>query len=397
VWGLEQQQRLPIETSSTSLSIAEQPATPTRRWRFVTACLLFSALLSAIFSANSTIGVGFFLVSGLLTLWVMFVVNYVKTHEPNRWLIRLSMIGLVVVLIINRIFPRIGADQVMISSMWVGSSYLILRLIHLLVDYQRIKYNAVSDLGAYALFPPALIAGPVHRAPAFLTQLDQLHSLPQKSNRVNSLWRMGLGIFKKLALANGFALFAMNAELALNPNVSVPALWIGLICYAFMLYFDFAGYSDIVIGVAGLAGITLPENFANPYAQPNITRFWQSWHMSLSSWLRDYLFFPISRTLLTLTKRRNTLLVMAFAQIITMVLAGLWHGFNSGFYAWGIWHGIGLFVHAQWRSFETRIGWQIPSVIGVALTFLFVCLGWTFFALGDAKLGFIYIQRLFGR
>src|SRR5206468_2570184 len=150
-----------------------------------------------------------------------------------------------------------------------------------------------------------------------------------------SLWRIGLGIAKKLVLTFVFGLFALNPRIAANHTATPLILWLSLFGYAFMIYFDFAGYSDIAIGVAGLVGITLPENFANPYMQPSVAHFWRAWHISLSTWLRDYLFFPISRFGLRRLGKRWSILVMAIAHFVTMTAAGLWHGFTTGFLAWG--------------------------------------------------------------
>jgi D-alanyl-lipoteichoic acid acyltransferase DltB (MBOAT superfamily) len=363
---------------------------------FVTVCLFLAALLAAILVPEAHLGVAFFLVGGLLVLLTALVVRLARNHRWGRWLIPPTIAVLVGVLIFNRMAHPTLFDGAPISTLWIGASYLILRLIHMLVDYKRVEGSA-GDLAAYALFPAALYAGPIHRAPAFLGQLDRPHRPANREQWIDSFWRIGLGAFKKLALANGFNIFAMNMTIATNPANTRLALWFALFCYAFSLYFDFAGYSDIAIGVAGLMGITLPENFANPYAQPNITRFWQTWHMSLSFWLRDYLFFPISRSLMKLTKRRGVVLIMAIAHLTTMLLAGLWHGFNSGFVAWGLWHGTGLFLHAQWSAFEKRIGWKLPRPLAVGITFVYVCLGWTFFAFGDARIGLAYILRLFIR
>src|SRR5258708_40334536 len=138
---------------------------------------------------------------------------------------------------------------------------------------------------------------------------------------------IGMGFAKKFVLGDFRSLFALNAKVVNNPNVSPVVVWLSLFAFAFRLYFDFAGYSDMAIGVAGLIGIRLPENFANPYAQSNITRFWQSWHMSLSSWLRDYIFVPVSRFLLKRFGANRTALIMAISHITSMGISGLWHSF----------------------------------------------------------------------
>jgi alginate O-acetyltransferase complex protein AlgI len=305
--------------------------------------------------------------------------------------------GLLGILVVSRlpvfqavVFPSEQGN----AGQWVGLSYLIFRLIHVIVDSDRLGAIPVGTLNAYALFPPALLAGPIHRANQFLPQLAQPRWPASRDRLIDCLWRISIGIIKKLVLANALSLIALNVNIATNPAASRGLLLVSLIAFAFMLYFDFAGYSDIAIGVAGLFGITLPENFANPYAQTSIARFWQTWHMSLSFWLRDYVFFPLSRTLLSRFGRRWTTPIMAIAHLTTMITAGLWHGFTSGFLTWGIWHGLGLFANAQWSMVLKQREWKPAPILGTAVTFAFVLIGWVFFALPTFNDGIYFLMRL---
>jgi len=185
-----------------------------------------------------------------------------------------------------------------------------------------------------------------------------------------------------------------------------PALWwLMLYAYAFRIYFDFAGYVDIAIGIGRLAGIGLPENFRAPYLKRNIAQFWNSWHITLSTWFRLYFFTPLSRTLMGTPLRAQKLLVIFIAQISTMILIGLWHGVALNFVLWGAWHGVGLWLHRTLTE-RTR-GWdefvaarpvlaRIVGVLSVLVTFHFVALGWVFFALGDPALIVRALRGLFG-
>ena len=367
---------------------------------FIAFCLIASAILAYV-TGGTNLSLVLYAVSLLLVIVISLVLRHL-IHNPQsrRWLVPASVSLLAGVLILSRIrrvqllfFGRLIGQ----GAEWVGLSYLVLRLIHVVVDSPKLGEVAAGDLAAYALFPPALIAGPIHRANQFLPQLDQSHYPTTQPKLIDSLWRIGLGTAKKLVVANALSLVALNVGVAVNPTLPRSLLLLSLIAYAFMLYFDFAGYSDIAIGVAGLMGITLPENFANPYAQSTLTRFWQTWHMSLSFWLRDYIFLPLSGTLLRRIGRRWATVVMAISHLVTMTIAGLWHGFSTGFLAWGLWHGTGLFVNAQWSKFARQHEIKLPSIIGIALTFTFVTLGWIFFALPDFGSGLHVLARIAGR
>ncbi|HLY24866.1 MAG TPA: MBOAT family O-acyltransferase, partial [Aggregatilineales bacterium] len=172
-------------------------------------------------------------------------------------------------------------------------------------------------------------------------------------------------------------------------------LWIMLYAYAFRLFFDFSGYTDIAIGIALLAGIHLPENFSAPYLKRNITAFWNSWHITLATWFRNYFFTPLSRALMATRLRSRRMLIILIAQVSTMVLIGLWHGIALNFVLWGAWHGLGLWLH-RWQVDHSQ-GWDAyvakrPRLAravhlgSVLATFHFVAIGWVFFALPDPAL-----------
>jgi D-alanyl-lipoteichoic acid acyltransferase DltB (MBOAT superfamily) len=199
--------------------------------------------------------------------------------------------------------------------------------------------------------------------------------------------RIGMGLFKKFVIADSLALVALNSTNA-GQAQSAGALWLLLYAYAFRLFFDFSGYTDIAIGIGILCGIKLPENFDRPYLKNSLAGFWQSWHMTLSNWVRFYVFSPLSRALLK--RKVDSQTAVFLAQMATMIVIGLWHGVTLGFVLWGVWHGLGLFAHKTWSD-RTR-KWFISlnqkprlktawTIAGVLLTFHFVLLGWVWFAL----------------
>jgi alginate O-acetyltransferase complex protein AlgI len=201
-------------------------------------------------------------------------------------------------------------------------------------------------------------------------------------------------------LAQGLSLTAANAAQA----DSAAALWLLLYGYALRLFFDFAGYTDIAIGIGLLFGIHLPENFNRPYLKSTITAFWQSWHITLSDWMRFYVFSPLSRWLLTRSWRPSSTLIVLLAQTTTMVVIGLWHGITWNFFLWGLWHGLALFAHKQWsdrtrkwyrglsRWPRRKRAWTFFSWF---LTFNYVTLGWVWFALPSVSLSLRTFAKLF--
>jgi alginate O-acetyltransferase complex protein AlgI len=214
------------------------------------------------------------------------------------------------------------------------------------------------------------------------------------ANRLTvAMTRIGVGLFKKFVVADSLAYFSLNGTNFSQAN-STLATWLFLYSYAFRLYFDFSGYSDIAIGIGMLFGIQLPENFDRPYLKNNITTFWQSWHMTLSTWVRSYVYSPLSRSLLRRKNKPSNYTIIGICTLSTMLVIGLWHGVTLPFVLWGLWHGVGLVVHKVWSD-KTR-GWyrglkQEPrrqhawQIIGVILTFHFVLLGWIWFALPDVS------------
>lgn len=292
---------------------------------------------------------------------------------------------------------------------WLGFSYVAFRLIHTLRDRQTGQLPALSlrEYVTYVIFAPAFTAGPIDRAERFVQDfraLPELHGL-DAARLGEAGYRIAIGLFKKFviadSLAQGMALTAVNATQATSPG----ALWLLLYGYALRLYFDFAGYTDMAIGLGLLFGVRLPENFDRPYLKNNLTTFWQSWHMTLSHWARFYVFTPLSRALLRRKPRPSPILIVLVAQLATMITIGLWHGVTWTFLIWGLWHGLGLFVHKQWSD-RTRLWYRTLAekpgqkrawtLFGWFVTFHFVVLGWVWFLLPDVTTAVTTFGKLFG-
>jgi D-alanyl-lipoteichoic acid acyltransferase DltB (MBOAT superfamily) len=173
--------------------------------------------------------------------------------------------------------------------------------------------------------------------------------------------------------------------------------------YALRIYFDFSGYTDLALGIARLLRVRLPENFDAPYLKPNLTQFWNSWHMSLSNWFRAYWFNPLTRALRKRDWAQTPIVLLC--QTSTMLLIALWHGVTVNFVLWGLWHAAGLFVHNRWAAFaRARLAFvsdrpalqRAVNIAGALLTFHFVALGWVFFALSTPGAALAVFRRLTG-
>jgi alginate O-acetyltransferase complex protein AlgI len=253
------------------------------------------------------------------------------------------------------------------------------------------------------VFFPALVAGPIDRAERFAQDLRKEFKLSQDGVLLAGQ-RIFLGLFKKFVIADALALIALNDTLATQVRTT-GWMWIVVYAYAFQIYFDFSGYTDIAIGTAQLVGIQLPENFAAPYTKPNLTQFWNNWHMTLTQWFRSYFFNPFNRWMRGSKKNIPAWTMILVGQVATMLLIGLWHGITLNFIFWGLWHGLGLFLQNRWSDFVRR---QYPTlgqsprlqpvlqIGGILLTFHFVALGWVFFALSDPTLSGLVFRKLFG-
>ena len=284
---------------------------------------------------------------------------------------------------------------------WLGFSYIAFRLMHTLRDRQsgRLPAVSLSEYVVYVIFFPALAAGPIDRIERFIGDLRQPLALTP-DDLGESGTRLMLGLFKKFAVSDALALVAMNGTNALQVQ-SAGWGWILLYAYAFQIYFDFSGYTDIAIGLGRMLGIKLPENFKAPYLKPNLTQFWNNWHMTLTQWFRSYFFNPVTRALRSSRKSFSVPLIIFTTQIATMLLIGLWHGVTWNFALWGLWHGLGLFIHNRWSAWTKGrfatipLSWQKVLNIGaVLLTFHYVAVGWVFFALPSPVVSGHYLLTL---
>jgi alginate O-acetyltransferase complex protein AlgI len=250
----------------------------------------------------------------------------------------------------------------------IGISFYIFESISYIIDVYRGDTPATRNLIDFAAFVaifPHLIAGPVLRFRDLADQFNnRTHTLDKFSEGCT---RFMQGFIKKVFIADTLAVVADHCFALQNPTTGDA--WLGALAYTAQLYFDFSGYSDMAIGLGLMMGFRFMENFKQPYISQSITEFWRRWHISLSTWLRDYLYITLGGN------RKGTL--MTYRNLfLTMLLGGLWHGANITYIVWGAWHGM-------WLAIEKAIGLNTSprsfNPIRWALTFLLVVMGWVIF------------------
>lgn len=260
------------------------------------------------------------------------------------------------------------------------------------------EHNAL-DYGVFVTFFPQLIAGPiVHHS----EMMPQFRTTPAMSARAfmfcEGLLLFACGLFKKLVIADSVAPYADLVFVAVDggQTVSLATGWFGALAYTFQIYFDFSGYSDMAIGLGLLFGIRLPWNFNSPYKSENISEFWRRWHMTLSRWLRDYLYIPMGGN------RKGTIRQYA-NNFMTMLLGGLWHGAHWNFVIWGALHGFYLIANQLTRTLCKRLGILnfVETHGGIrfsswGLTFLGAVIAWVFFRATTTSGAFSMIGSMFG-
>jgi alginate O-acetyltransferase complex protein AlgI len=278
--------------------------------------------------------------------------------------------------------PRLPLMEIILP---VGISFYTFQALAYLLDiyWKRApKARSMLDCLLYMAYFPKLLSGPLARPRDFLKQLEApAPALIPEVTHAGVLILSGLA--KKVVLAALIDIKLVSDAFADPKLYSSPALWAALLGYAFLLYWDFSGYTDIALGASLLLGIRLPENFNHPYVAKDISDFWRRWHISLSAWLREYLYGPLGG----LHIRRRW-----FAVVMTMVIAGLWHGAGWTYVLWGLLHGVALFCHHGLR--ELKLRWK-GGWLGRAGTFLLICLGWLIFRCASLPEAWAYFKRLF--
>ncbi len=279
-------------------------------------------------------------------------------------------------------------------------SFFTFQQISYLVDAYKgeIKEYNFLDYCLFVTFFPQLIAGPIvhHKDIIFQFENKDIYRY-NPENIAIGITIFSIGLFKKVVFADTIAVYATPTFNAASQGIAPTFIsaWIAALAYTLQLYFDFSGYSDMAIGIARMFGIKLPINFNSPYKAISIIDFWRRWHITLSNFLRDYLYIPLGGS-------RQGKLRRNFNLLITMLLGGIWHGAGWTFVFWGGLHGIYLIINHQWRSLRKSLGHDLNNTnwldrgFGWLLTFLAVVISWVIFRAESMNSAFILLQGMIG-
>lgn len=256
------------------------------------------------------------------------------------------------------------------------------------VSYKKTEpQKNIVDFFLYMSFFPKLIQGPIMREGEFARQLSDLKI--NTDNLSEGTFRFAIGLAKKVIIAD--QLGGMVDQIFANSAISngVSTAWLGALGYAMQIFFDFSGYTDMAIGIGRMFGFKLPENFNSPYLALSISDFWHRWHITLSNWFRDYVFYPLE-----FKRRKQKKFRVESNTLIVFLLTGIWHGAGWQFVVWGLWHGLFSALDAFLRA--KKVEPKAPKFVRYILTMMIVLVGWVIFRSPDLGYGLNYLGIMFG-
>ena len=268
----------------------------------------------------------------------------------------------------------------------IGISFFTFQGMSYIVDVYYRKVAAQKNLVALALYIsmfPQLIAGPIVRYIDVSKQIESLRTFNTHQFQLG-VKRFISGLFKKVIIANNMG-FVADFVFNNSGEVGSVSLWIGIVCYAFQIYFDFSGYSDMAIGLGKMFGFDFLENFDYPYISKSIQEFWRRWHISLSTWFRDYLYIPLGGNKKGASRTYVNLIIVFF-------ITGLWHGASWNFIVWGLFHGFFLILERVW--FGKALA-KAPNILGHLYMIFVVLIGWVYFRADTLVDATYYLQKMF--
>lgn len=290
----------------------------------------------------------------------------------------------------NGFLQNLGAQEIswLGVALPIGISFFTFQKLTYTVDvYRRVHepLHNVWDFAMYILMFPQLIAGPIVRYHEVADQINDRSANETIDNRLTGFFRFSIGLAKKVLIANVLGeqvdkIFALE-----QADLSTPLAWVGVIAYAFQIYYDFSGYSDMAIGLGRMIGFDFPENFNNPYISRSISEFWRRWHITLGRFMKNYLYIPLGGNRVTTGR-------MYFNLWLVFLLSGLWHGAAWNFVVWGAFHGTFLVLDRIFLlKFYEKIG-KVPSII---ITFFITLIGWVLFRANGLPEAWMYLQKMF--
>jgi D-alanyl-lipoteichoic acid acyltransferase DltB (MBOAT superfamily) len=344
--------------------------------------------------------IGYFDVNALivtigLTLYTYFIAVLIEKSKNKKIIHHAGVWGLIIVLAafkylgflagtINNLvgfFKVLPVFRIETLLLPLGISYLVFKCISYLTDiyWGIVKKDTLLNFACYNSLFTIFVAGPIERFERLQPQLEINNRGFNSEDLSYAFKRIVFGLFKKLVLADWIGYFINPVWQNQNQYSSLIRI-AALVGFSFQVYFDFAGYSDIAIGSSRLFGLRIMENFNNPYLAPNISQFWRRWHISLSDWIRDYIFFPLSQG------KTSRFWLVICVPVIAMSICGLWHGAAWHFVIWGAWHGIGISILQHWNKIKRQYKLmrnlsknRMFYYFSVIFTFVFVTAGWSWF------------------
>jgi alginate O-acetyltransferase complex protein AlgI len=359
--------------------------------------------------AASIVFYGNFIPIHLLLLAASTVTNFLvgrrlMTH-PTRAMLALGLIFNLSMLAVFKYADFVVANVNALFALGLPQPGIVLPLALSFFTFQKIAYlidvyregaprYSFFDFVLFVVFFPQLIAGPIVHHRQIMPQIAALGLDRDRALDVAvGSTAFVLGLFKKVAIADSLAIYPDTVFAAAGGGVALDLVtaWIGVVAFALQIYFDFSGYSDMALGLGRMFGISLPANFLSPYRATSIIEFWRRWHMTLSAFLRDYLYVPLGGN-------RHGTLRRYINLWIVMLLGGLWHGANWTFVAWGGLHGLYLSINHGFRRLTLPVRWARPwRIVAWAMTLGAVLLAWVFFRAADFTTAFAMLQAMFGR
>lgn len=322
-------------------------------------------------------------VEALPVLAVLIIINYVAGIQIERAVKRKTDIKPIYILGVAIFLDIALLIFFKYTRFILGISFMSLSGISYLADIYRGKVRAQKNIVSFALYMAffvKIIEGPIIRYSDISRQLTRPDVSAEKFTE--GIRRFSVGLAKKVLLADQIGVVAHDI---LGTTNNSPALaWLGIISYTLQLYLDFSGYTDMAIGLAKMFGFDFKENFNNPYVSLSLTEFWRRWHISLSNWLRDYIYIPIGGS-----KSGVTYLNL----FITFLIAGFWHGATWNYCLWGAWNGLILCIERWGRK---HVKWELPVIIRRIITLLVIVIGWVFFYFEDMEAGLRFLPTLIG-
>lgn len=292
---------------------------------------------------------------------------------------------------VNVILSSFGYENVSWSNIVlpIGISFYTFQTLTYSIDVYRNTHKPLEtplQYLVYIMLFPQMIAGPIVRFNEIADQIENREALETIDNKLIGFFRFGIGLAKKVLIANVMGVEADRVFSMQENELTTPIVWMGSLAYTFQIYYDFSGYSDMAIGLGKILGFKFPENFNNPYISRNITEFWRRWHITLGSFMKDYLYIPLGGNRVKTKSRLYANLWLVF------ILSGLWHGAAWNFVLWGFFHGLFLILD---RLFLIEILNRIGRYPSIFVTFIITIVGWVLFRVDSISQAKLYIKKMF--